>query len=224
MFGNNASDDFEDEDALDPGYKPPQTFDTPQAFPTVAQPTTQQPTNNYPFAAPASQVTWQQPHTAAPVTSAAGAPQPFAQPVAQPFAQPVAHAASTQPQSVSGSARRIPAAWGGTAPTLAAASTALPTHTTATAAPTTAAPPSVADIFAAVMPAKPTPFIPVAAAYTPNSVATANSALPAAHVSSRPMRDGAVPLPTPVTSAVNTSTYSGPSAFSNGESYFDDED
>ena len=190
MFGNTSTDDFEDEDALDPGYKPPQSFDTPQALPTVTQPAHP---NNYPFAAP-PQITWQQP-TAAPVATSA---------VAQPFAQPVGQAASAQSQSVSGPGRRIPAAWGGTAPTPAPASTALPSKPIAA-------------------PVKPTPFIPVATAYTPTSVPSSTSALPTMHVS-HPVRDGSVALPSPVTSAVNTSTYKGPSAFSNGESYFDDED
>lgn len=203
MFGNTSTDDFEDEEVHDPGYKPPQSLTTPQPVPTVAQP---QQLNNYPFAPP-TQLTWQQPHT---TTTAASA---TATTVTQPFAQPVAHAVSTQPQSVSGSARRIPAAWGGTAPTLAPASTSLPTHPATTT--------SSSSRYTA--PVKPANFIPVAAAYTPNSVTTTNSALPTMHVS-HPVREGTVTLPTPVTSAVNTSTYSGPSAFSNGESYFDDED
>ena len=210
MFGNTSTDDFEDEEVHDPGYRPPQALETPQAFPTVAQPA--QP-NNYPFAAPA-QLTWQQPHTSTAATPSASVPQPFAQPVAPT-------AASIQPQSTSGPGRRIPAAWGGTASTLAPASTALPTKP----AQPTAAP---LPLFTAPQPLKPlattpSPFIPIAAPYTPNSIPTTHSALPTVHIS-HPVKDSSVALPTPVTSAVNTSTYKGPSAFSNGESYFDDED
>ena len=203
MFGT-ASDDFEDEEVHDPDYKPPQTITAPQAYPTVAQPT--QP-NNYPFAAPA-QISWQQP-------TAAAAPASYTQ---QPTAQPLAHAASNQPQTFSAPGSRIPAAWGGAAPTLAPATAALPTAT-----------PPHQQQRATTPPTKPTPatahspFIPVAAAYTPNSATTTTAALPTVHVS-HPVRDTHVALPTPVTSAINVSTYKGPSAFSNGESYFDDED
>ena len=258
MFGNSSTDDFEDEDVIDTsGYKPPQSFDTPVALPTIAQPHQPQP-DSYPFAAPAQQTTWQPLQTltaatSAPAPATIAATQPFTQTFAQSatFNQPVA---STGPQSISGAARRIPAAWGGAAPTLAAASAALPVRPTAppvakpvapaggknifaTAAAAAAQP--LANIFAsssaqpaaqpddmfagATIAQQPAPFIPVAAAYSHSSVPAAHSALPTVHVS-HPVKLDSVALPTPITSAVNVSEYKGPSAFSNAESYFDDED